>query len=141
MKFDWAFSVISDTTVWDIRISNIPSPLYMQSFFALCAEGPASYLVVTDFLSRTAERPAGLYFPRGLLQILYENAGRGPQWSHGRFLSCLMQSINQQSTYNSTDYNLIQCFPNPFARGSLLVSKNNHGTSHPCSRKYRMSGR
>jgi hypothetical protein len=31
------------------------------------------------------------------------------------------------------------CFPNIFVRGSLLASKYNHGSSHPCWRKYRMS--
>jgi len=34
-----------------------------------------------------------------------------------------------------------QCFPNNFAREPLLVSKNNQESSHPCSRKYRLSGR
>jgi hypothetical protein len=27
-----------------------------------------------------------------------------------------------------------QCFPNIFARGLLVNPKNNHGSSHPCSR-------
>jgi hypothetical protein len=31
---------------------------------------------------------------------------------------------------------LKQCLPNFFARGLLLALKNNHGSSHPCSRKY-----
>jgi hypothetical protein len=31
---------------------------------------------------------------------------------------------------------LEQCFPNFFACGPLLASKNNYGYSHPCSRKY-----
>jgi len=35
---------------------------------------------------------------------------------------------------------LRQCFPNFFARGPLLASKNKHGSSHPCSRKCKMSG-
>jgi hypothetical protein len=35
---------------------------------------------------------------------------------------------------------LKQCLSNVFARGSLLVPKNNHGSSHPFSRKYRESG-
>jgi len=30
-----------------------------------------------------------------------------------------------------------QCFPNLFARRPLLASKNNQGSSHPYSRKYR----
>jgi hypothetical protein len=32
-----------------------------------------------------------------------------------------------------------QCFLNLFARGALLASKNNQGSSHPYSRKYRCS--
>ena len=33
-----------------------------------------------------------------------------------------------------------QVFPNLFGRGPLLASQNNHGSSHPCSRKYKVSG-
>jgi len=29
-----------------------------------------------------------------------------------------------------------RCFPNICARRPLLASKNNHGFSYPCSRKY-----
>jgi hypothetical protein len=36
--------------------------------------------------------------------------------------------------------NLDHCFPNAFARGPLLASKINYGSSHPCSRYYRGSG-
>jgi hypothetical protein len=35
---------------------------------------------------------------------------------------------------------LAQCFPNYFARGTLLGSTNSHGSSLPRSRKYRVSG-
>ena len=35
---------------------------------------------------------------------------------------------------------LTQCFPNFFARGPLLASKNNHGSSHHCSLQYKVSG-
>jgi len=35
---------------------------------------------------------------------------------------------------------LKQWFPNIFARGPRLSSKNNHRLSHPCSRKHRLSG-
>jgi hypothetical protein len=46
--------------------------------------------------------------------------------------------FNKQLTYS---FNIqMQCFPNLFAHGPLLASKNNHGSSHPCSCKYRMSG-
>jgi len=31
-----------------------------------------------------------------------------------------------------------QCFPNFFAHGHLLATKNNHGSSNPCSCKYRI---
>jgi len=34
---------------------------------------------------------------------------------------------------------LKDCFPNCFARGLLLASKNNHGSSQPGSPKYRVS--
>jgi len=34
---------------------------------------------------------------------------------------------------------LEQCFANVSAPGPLLVSKNNHGSSHPCSGKNRLS--
>jgi hypothetical protein len=36
---------------------------------------------------------------------------------------------------------ILDRFPNFFARGHLLASKNNHGSSHPCSSKHRVSGR
>jgi len=35
---------------------------------------------------------------------------------------------------------LNQCFPYICALGTLLASKNNHGSSHSRSRKYRVSG-
>jgi hypothetical protein len=35
---------------------------------------------------------------------------------------------------------LTKCFSNVFARGPLLAHKNNHGSSHPFSQKYRASG-
>ena len=38
-----------------------------------------------------------------------------------------------------TSHNLEQSFPNFFPSGPLLASKNNHGSSHPCSRKYGVS--
>jgi len=34
---------------------------------------------------------------------------------------------------------LVQCFANFFAPGPLLSSKDNHGSSHPCSSKYTVS--
>jgi len=42
----------------------------------------------------------------------------------------------QRKTFNL----LVQFSPNVSACGSLLVSKNNYGSSHPCARKYRVSG-
>ena len=35
---------------------------------------------------------------------------------------------------------LAQLCPNSFARGPLLASKNNHGSSHPCSLNYSVPG-
>ena len=37
-------------------------------------------------------------------------------------------------------YSSKQYFPHFFAREPLLASKNNYGSSHPCSRTYRVSG-
>jgi len=38
------------------------------------------------------------------------------------------------------DY-LYRCFPNVLAWGNPLTSTNNHGSSHPCSRQYRVNRR
>jgi len=38
-----------------------------------------------------------------------------------------------------TSLNPEKNFPKFFPRGPLLASKNNHGSSHPCSRKYGVS--
>jgi len=46
-----------------------------------------------------------------------------------QILSCDTLVANERSV-------LQQCFPDLFACSPLLLSKNNHGFSHPCSRKY-----
>jgi len=46
-----------------------------------------------------------------------------------QILSCEILVANER-------IELQQCFPNLFACNPLLLSKNNHGLSHPCSRKY-----
>ena len=52
---------------------------------------------------------------------------------------CLSRSpIIVRNTQHQLKF-LQKCFPNSFARGPRLVSKNNHGSSHPWSRKYRVS--
>ena len=43
------------------------------------------------------------------------------------------------ATWSKMPTPLTLCFPNFFSRGPLLASKNNHGSSHSRSRKYRVS--
>ena len=53
----------------------------------------------------------------------------------GRFQHCYLIALKMET---------VSCkavFPNVFSCGRLLASKNNHGSSHPCSRKCRVSGR
>jgi hypothetical protein len=58
--------------------------------------------------------------------------GRHPTrlWCYCRFSSEVTVGVSSNSVFPET---LLLADP-------LLVSKNNHGSSHPCSRKYRMPG-
>jgi len=53
-----------------------------------------------------------------------------------------MQACHKSTHNSAVDHPICQCSPNFVARGPLLVSKNKHGSSHPCSRTYcvRMTG-
>jgi len=97
-------------------------------------------------------------FSRGTLLALKENEGghvaltgncwnrymRSVDWKKGE--DRLLKEDRERSVWTVTIYgsadsmfgsHLDQCCPNVFGRGTLLASKNNNGSSHSCSRKYR----
>ena len=58
---------------------------------------------------------------------------------HSSTIAMMHSPINIRFTYLYLCKHPEQCFPNVFARGNLLASKNNHESLHPCWCKYRTS--
>ena len=53
----------------------------------------------------------------------------------------MLQLLSKEFGAGDSRDGLTQCFPNVFCSRTPFGLKSNHGSSHPCSRKYWMSGR